>query len=80
MVTYIMIRESQNSKAALAWAQRIDVLEPRPPCWKNALVAPGEPACRIEGLVHAIAWWEDRVAVVGSSEILVLQRAAIVPR
>ena len=63
-----------GGRAALVWAQRLDVLEPAPPCWKNALVAPGEPACRIEGLVHAIAWWQDRVALVGSTEILVLQR------
>lgn len=60
--------------AALVWAQRLEVLEPAPPRWKNALVAPAEPACRIEGLVHAMAWWGDRVAVVGRTAILVLQR------
>jgi hypothetical protein len=63
-----------GGRAALVWAQRVEVREPAAPRWKNALVAPGEPACRIEGLVHATAWWGDRVAVVGSTEIVVLQR------
>ncbi len=65
-----------GGRAALVWAQRIEVLEPRPPRWKNTLTTPGQPTCRIEGLVHAVAWWADRIAVVGVDGILVLQRAA----
>jgi hypothetical protein len=62
-----------GGRAALVWAQRLDAREPAPPQWRNALSAPGKPACRIEGLVHSMAGWGDGVAVVGGSEILVLQ-------
>jgi hypothetical protein len=58
----------------LIWAQRGQLIEGEAPRWISALVLPGDSPLLVEGLVHAVAWWGDGVAVVGSEEIRFLKR------
>lgn len=61
-------------REALVWAQRAESSEHESPAWTSSLLLPGRPPLAIDGLVHAVAWWGDRVAVVGAAEIHFLQR------
>ncbi len=61
----------------LVWAQRVEIREGESPDWTSVLVIPGSLPIRIDGLVHAVAWWNEMVVIVGSETMHFLQR---VPR
>jgi hypothetical protein len=62
--------------APLVWAQHGRAIEGEVPHWVSALVRPGWQPVLIEGLVHTVAWWGDKLAVIGSEELWLLQTVA----
>jgi hypothetical protein len=59
----------------LVWAQRVGFIESEGQEWTSSLVLPGRASLTIDGLVYAVTWWGDRVAVVGPDEISFLNRS-----
>ncbi|MGH7391043.1 MAG: hypothetical protein ACREM3_16530 [Candidatus Rokuibacteriota bacterium] len=60
----------------IVWAQRAETIEGEPPRWISVLVMPGAISIEVEGLVHAVTWWGEAVAIVGAGELIVLKRGA----
>jgi hypothetical protein len=59
----------------VVWAQRGDAIEGEPAHWVSALVVPGADPLLVDGLVHDVAsWGGEALAVVGSAELLLLER------
>ncbi len=63
----------------LVWAQRVEIREGESPDWTSALVFPGSLPIRIDGLVHAVAWWNEVVVIVGSETMHFLRRVSRPP-
>lgn len=58
----------------LLWIRHGEALEGEPPRWRSAFVLPGREPTLVEGLVHAVTWWGDAVAVVGTTDVRLFER------
>ncbi|HXU46559.1 MAG TPA: hypothetical protein VN783_13610 [Thermoanaerobaculia bacterium] len=64
----------------LAWVQRGEAIEGEPMRWTSILSLPGSPPATLDGLIHDVAWWGERVVAVGEGEILILDSEGRAPR
>ncbi len=57
----------------LVWAQLLESREREKPRWRSSLVIPGADRLDLDQLIHAVAWWGDRVVVVGVQDVRVFR-------
>ncbi len=57
------------------WAQRGEISEGEAPRWTSALAVPGRQPVLVDGPVHAVAWWGDVLAVVGTERLYLFEPA-----
>jgi hypothetical protein len=59
----------------LVWASYAETNEGEEFRWSSAFVIPGGRPLLVEGLVHQVAWWGERLVLIGTREMRFLERA-----
>jgi hypothetical protein len=57
----------------LVWASYAETNEGEEFRWSSAFVMPGERPLLVEGLVHQVEWWGDKVVLIGTREMRFLK-------
>jgi hypothetical protein len=59
----------------LVWVSRMKVEEGEPAQWFSVATGPGTAPSRVDGLMHSVTWFRDRLWTVGSDGLHVFRRA-----